>query len=133
MSKSQYITDKEDGDMHQGYSLKNGKTIGTVDAYLYIGGTNELKFYGFVKNCGEIYSNAGMQIAGWCDMPSGAISSDTAIINFKNAKAHFGGGVNLNSNAFTTVKMLFLTVTVITLTVQLQLTSVILQFQAMLK
>ena len=33
-------------------------------------------------------------------MPSGAISSDTAIINFKNAKAHFGGGVNLNSNAF---------------------------------
>ena len=86
--------------MHQGYSLKNGKTIGTVDAYLYIGGTNELKFYGYVKNCGEIYSNAGMQIAGWCDMPSGAISSDTAIINFKNAKAHFGGGVNLNSNAF---------------------------------
>lgn len=99
-SKTQYITDKESGDMHQGYSLKNGKTIGTVDAYLYIGGTNELKFYGFVKNCGEIYSNAGMQIAGWCDMPSGAINSDAAIINFKNAKAHFGGGVNLNSNAF---------------------------------
>ena len=99
-SKSQYITDKEDGDMHQGYSLKNGQTIGTVDAYLYIGGTNELKFYGFVKNCGEIYSNAGMQITGWCDMPSGAINSAAAIINYKNAKAHFGGAVNLNSNAF---------------------------------
>lgn len=99
-SKTQYITDKEDGDMHQGYSLKNGQTIGTVDAYLYIGGTNELKFYGYVQNCGEIYSNAGMQVAGWCDMPSSAIAGDTAIINFKNAKAHFGGGVNLNSNAF---------------------------------
>lgn len=99
-SKTQYITDKEKGDMHQGYSLKNGQTIGNVDAYLYIGGTNELKFYGYVQNCGEIYSNAGMQVAGWCDMPSGAIAGDTAIINFKNAKAHFGGGVNLNSNAF---------------------------------
>lgn len=50
-------------------------------------------------------------------MPSGAINSAAAIINYKNAKAHFGGAVNLNSNAFTTLKMLFLTVTVITLTV----------------
>ena len=33
-------------------------------------------------------------------MPSGAINSAAAIINYKNAKAHFGGAVNLNSNAF---------------------------------
>ncbi len=33
-------------------------------------------------------------------MPSGAINSAAAIINDKNAKVHFGGAVNLNSNAF---------------------------------
>lgn len=33
-------------------------------------------------------------------MPGSAIMCDTAFINFKNAKAHFGGTVDLNSNAF---------------------------------
>ena len=100
-SQTKYITDRDsDYDMRTGYSLKNGQTIGTVDAYLYIGGTNDLKFYGFVQNFGEIYSNAGMRVRGWCNMPGSAIMCDTAFINFKNAKAHFGGGVDLNSNAF---------------------------------
>ena len=101
-SKTKYISDRdgEDKDMRTGYSLKNGQTIGTVDAYLYIGGTNDLKFYGYVQNFGEIYSNAGMRVRGWCNMPGSAIMCDTAFINFKNAKAHFGGGVDLNSNAF---------------------------------
>lgn len=101
-SKTKYISDRdgEDKDMRTGYSLKNGQTIGTVDAYLYIGGTNDLKFYGYVQNFGEIYSNAGMRVRGWCSMPGSAIMCDTAFINFKNAKAHFGGTVDLNSNAF---------------------------------
>lgn len=101
-NKTQYISDRggDGNDMRTGYSLKNGQTIGTVDAYLYIGGTNDLKFYGYVQNFGEIYSNAGMRVRGWCNMPGSAIMCDTAFINFKNAKAHFGGGVDLNSNAF---------------------------------
>lgn len=101
-NKTKYISDRggDGNDMRTGYSLKNGQTIGTVDAYLYIGGTNDLKFYGYVQNFGEIYSNAGMRVRGWCNMPSNAIMCDTAFINFKNAKAHFGGSVDLNSNAF---------------------------------
>ena len=101
-NKTKYISDRdgEDNDMRTGYSLKFGQIIGTVDAYLYIGGTNDLIFYGYVQNFGEIYSNAGMRVRGWCDMHGSAIMCDTAFINFKNAKAHFGGTVDLNSNAF---------------------------------
>lgn len=105
-SKTSYITEQKGGeDMRTGMSLKNGTTEGTVDAFLYIGGTNKLQFYGYVLNFGEIYSNAGMEAQGWLTtgsnkMPSGdAWLGDTAFINYTKSKAYFGGDVNLNSNS----------------------------------
>lgn len=105
-SKTSYITEQKGGEnMKTGMSLKNGSTEGTVDAFLYIGGTNKLQFYGYVLNFGEIYSNAGMEAQGWLTtgsdkMPSGdAWLGDTAFINYTKSKAYFGGDVNLNSNS----------------------------------
>lgn len=97
-SKTEYISDRAYGkDMRTGISLKNGDTYGSKAA-LYIGGSKLLTFYGYVVNYGSIYSYAGMETQGWGDSGDNAMGFESAFSNFSGAVAHFGGGVNLNSN-----------------------------------
>lgn len=99
------ITDTKESDKHLGISIKNGDTenITGNSARLYIGSTDNLDFYGDVRNYGQIYLNAAkVRVQGYnkvAGMNTDVFDKDVvAWCNFAGAQAYIAGKVELCSN-----------------------------------
>ena len=102
------FSDNEDYDtvanLKKGYTIRNGVDKNNkmyADAFMYVGSENQVTLGGSFQNAGTYVQNGPMSIQGYHGSSSEADGSDAAFINQNNAVAHFGGGVNTNSNAIT--------------------------------
>lgn len=98
-SNEKYLTDKGENNRNA-LSLLNGKgeENDNSGAYMFVGGTSPVRFFGGVKNSGKLYmATSDLRVEGYFSSGS-AIEGDMAFDNFFDAETHLGGDLHLCSN-----------------------------------